>query len=229
MKKIFTYIMLLTLTMGAMTSCDSEDQYLADKLRNRDWQGYIGEYYQSYWGLTGNEYATVMRFRSTDPWATSGRGDELDYNTRSPRNDYFYATFKWFIVDGEITLLYDDDKWHPIYIIKYGLSTTNFYGYLWDGTNREIRFDLQAGTYSDWDYYRRNGGYYGSMSNRNYYYSREAIMTDDEDAMMVNDGSAQEEQPVLLIDRTDEVRQLTGISDAYSIASGAFAEALSKR
>lgn len=218
MKKIFTYVMMLTLTMGALTSCENDDQYLADQLRNRDWQGYIGAYYQDRWGITGSEYATVMRFRSNDAWATSGRGEELDYCVNSPRYDYAYATFKWFIVDGEITLLYDDDVWRPIYIIDYGLNSMEFYGYIYDGTNRRIRFDLQSSDYADWSYYRRSGygGYgYGDFEHQNYYRARENALFD---------GVEQPTDSVLIINRTEEVRQQTGINDAYSVASGVFAK-----
>ena len=95
MKKIYVYMQMLVVAMMAMTvftSCEEDDQYLASTLRNRDWQGYIGAYYQDRWGISGSEYATVMRFSSKDEWYTSGRGVELDYNTRSPHSDYAYCT-----------------------------------------------------------------------------------------------------------------------------------------
>lgn len=214
MKKIFNYIILLAVGAITLTGCDSEDQYIADQLRNRDWEGYIGTYYQDRWGISGTEYATLWRFRSSDPWATSGRGDELNYNTRSPRYDYAYATFKWFIVDGEITLLYDDNKWQPIYIVDYGLNSDRFFGYIYDGSSRNIKFDMVSSTFSDWDYYRRSGygGYnYGDFQNQRYFYSRQADL--DADSIPV-------------IDRTEQVRQESGESDAYSIVSGAFARGM---
>ena len=217
MKKIFTYTMMALIAMTMFTSCD-DDGYIADTLRNRNWQGYIDIYYNSRWGLSGDEYATVMLFTSNDSFYTSGRGREVDYNTRSPYKDYAYCTFKWFIVDGEITLIYDDDRWKPIYIYDYDLYSTRFRGYIDDGTNRNIYFDLVSREdYDGWGYYDTTGGY-GDFVYQNHYYSREAPAEDFE--------YVKEMKELKVIDRTELVREATGISDAVSKASGSFAEAM---
>ncbi len=213
MKKIYSRIMTLAMMMAAMTtftSCEEEDDYIAQKLRDRDWQGYIDTYYSNRWGLSGNTYATVMRFSSKSIYYTSGRGEEVDYDTRSPFHDYAYCTFKWFIVDGELTLIYDDDKWSPLYIIDYGLNNSRFWGYIRDMSSRRIRFDFENADYSDWGHYNRNGGY-GDFTNQNWYRSRS----------MSADGS-----DVPFLDRTEQARQQSGEPDAVSIASGSFAEAM---
>lgn len=219
MKKIFSFSMMAIMALMTFTSCEDDDGYLATTLRNRDWQGYIDTYYQSRWRLSGNSYATCMRFESKDEFYTSGRGYEVDYDTRSPYKDYAYCTFKWFIVDGEITLIYDDAKWNAIYIVDYRLSSSNFYGYIYDGSNRKIKFDLSStGDFVGWDNYGTSGGY-GDFINQNWYYSRQAS-ADEEFSIL--------EKPAF-IDRTEQVRQETGISDAVSIASGKFAEAMSEK
>jgi hypothetical protein len=213
MRKNFSYFMMLVMAVVALpmlTSCDEDDQYLADQLRDKDWQGYIGTYYSDRWGLSGKDFNTVMRFTSKESWYTSGRGEELDYSTRS-RRDYAYCTFKWFIVDGEITLIYDDDKWQPIYIVDYSLNSSRFRGYIYDGSSRKIKFDLENDTYDDWDEYNRHTGGYGDFSNQNYYNSRIAPVIADDDAPLV-------------IDRTEEARQNSGDPNAASIVSGIFAE-----
>lgn len=217
MKKIYTHLMMLATMMAAMTtftSCEEEDGYIAQQLRGCDWQGYVGAYYQDRWGISGSEYATVMRFESKDAFYTSGRGYELDYNTRSPYNDYAYCTFKWFIVDGEITLIYDDSMWQPIYIIDYSISSTRFRGYIYDGTNRRIQFSFEnQGAFQDWGYY---GGYdyggYGDFRNQNYYRSRSR--------------SAKGTDDTPFLDRTEQARQESGEPEAVSVASGAFARAM---
>lgn len=215
MKKIFTYTMMAMMAMLSFTSCEEDDSYIADTLRNRDWQGYIGAYYQDRWRLSGSEYATVMRFESKDVFYTSGRGYEVDYDTRSPYQDYAYCTFKWFVVDGEITLIYDDAKWSPIYIVDYHLYSTHFYGYIYDGTNRRIQFDLEnRGAFDGWGNYNTTGGY-GDFINQNYYYARELTL----------DGEPIAKKP-LVLDRTEEARLYSGEPDAVSIASGVFAEAM---
>jgi hypothetical protein len=214
MKKLLSSIMMLATMMAAMTSlssCEEEDDYIAQKLREGDWQGYIDTYYSSRWDLRGNTYATVMRFTSKGSYYTSGRGEEVDYDTRSPYNDYAYCTFKWFIVDGDITLIYDDDKWTPLYIVEYGLTESRFSGYIRDISNRRIRFDLENTTYNDWGRYGRIGGY-GDFEHQNWYRSR-TNMADTSEA-------------VPFLDRTDIARQQSGEQDAVSVASGEFAKAM---
>lgn len=209
MKKTILLLSMMAAMMATLTSCEEEDDYIAQQLRNRDWQGYVGAYYSNRWGLSGTEFATVMRFTSKGEYYTSGRGEELDYDTRSPRYDYAYCTFKWFIVDGEITLIYDDDKWSPIYIIDYSLTSNRFWGYIRDYSSRRIQFDFKDSNYSDWGYYSRTGSY-GGFSNQNYYRSR-----------------GFDEQP--FIDRSEEARQNSGEPTAVSCASGSFARAMMQR
>ena len=212
MKRINYYIMMFVMAVIAipcLTSCDEEDDYLAQQLRDKDWQGYIGTYYSYRWGISGDDYRTVMHFSSKESWYTSGRGEELDYRVGS-RNDYAYCTFKWFIVDGVITLIYDDDKWSPYYIRNYTLNSTRFRGRLDDGSDRKIEFDLENENYSDWDYYDDRTGGYGDFSHQRNFYSRTAP-TFDEDAP-------------LFLNRSEEAKQHSGEADAVSIASGIFAE-----
>ena len=213
MKKTILLFSVLAAIMGTFTSCEEEDDYIAQQLRNRDWVGYVGAYYSNRWGLSGSEFATVMRFTSKGEYYTSGRGEELDYDTRSPHNDYAYCTFKWFIVDGEITLIYDDDKWSPIYIIDYSLTSNRFRGYIRDYSSRRIQFDFESGEYGDWGYYSGRRGSYGGFSHQQYYHSRETT-----DAAHTD-----------FIDRTDEARQNSGEPTAVSIASGSFARSMRVR
>ena len=164
MKTVFNYTKIMFVAMAAMvvfTACTTnEDDYIAASLRSSDWQGKITEYYQNRWGINGSEYSTVMGFESNDAYYTSGRGYELDYKTSSPKENYAFCTFKWFIVDGDITIIYDDDKWNPTYIIDYQMKGNNFYGYIYNGTGRRVYFDLEKTTFTDWEYYRGRGTHY---------------------------------------------------------------------
>ncbi|MBQ3754190.1 MAG: hypothetical protein II864_11735 [Prevotella sp.] len=213
MKKTILLLSMMAAMMATLTSCEEEDDYIAQQLRDCDWQGYVGAYYSNRWGLSGSEYATVMRFTSKGEYYTSGRGEELDYDTRSPRNDYAYCTFKWFIVDGEITLIYDDDKWSPIYIIDYSLTSNRFRGYIRDYSSRRIQFDFESSSYGDWGYYSSRRGSYGGFSHQQYYHSRETT-----DAARTD-----------FIDRSEEARQVSGESEAVSVASGSFARSMRER
>ena len=158
---MFTYtkmMLVAMMTMMTFVSCSNdEDGYIASTLRNHDWQGSITEYYKNRWGVSGSEYSTVMAFDSKDAYYTSGKGYELDYKTSSPQENYAFCTFKWFIVDGEITIIYDDAKWDPVYIVDYQLNSNSFYGYIYNGSDRRIQFDLTSTKFADWDYYKKRG------------------------------------------------------------------------
>ncbi len=215
MKRIFTYITMLVMTMGmfGLTSCEDEDDYIAQKLRGSDWEGVIGTYYNNRWsGLPRAEYATVWHFESRGEYYTSGRGAELNYNINSPYTNYAYSTFIWCIVDGDIVLIYDDDIWQPLYITRYTLYTDRFRGYIEHGSrNERIEFDLRSTNYNDWDAYGSTGGY-GDFRHQNWYRSRmtrSAEMPDDD---------------VPFIDRTPLLQAEDGFQPC-SVLSGDFARA----
>ena len=206
MKKIYTYMMMvLMLSMATVTftSCETEDQYEADVLMAGDWQGYLGTYYYDRWGLSGSTYETVIHF-SGGYGSTSGRGYEVDYDTRSPFNDYAYCEFSWSVVNGVITLIYDDSMWTPVYISDYSLSRSHFSGYMDDGSNRDIRFKLENVRFGYWDTYRYDSYYYDD-----YYYSRTTRATESDSTTVSSDSI-----PV--------------VNNGKSIASGAFAKAMQK-
>ena len=194
MKKMNAYIQMMLVAMMAMmsfTSCESEDQYESDILIQGDWQGYLGAYYYDRWGLSGNTYATVMRFASNGVGATSGRGYEVDYDTRSPYRDYAYCEFTWSVVDGVITLIYDDSLWSPVYISHYSLSRSYFSGYMNDGTSRDIRFRLENVNFGYWDNYRSD--YYYDDYYRDYYARTRSASADSiaaEEVLHVNNGKS---------------------------------------
>ena len=209
--------MMLAMMMAAMTtltSCEDEDDYIAQQLRNSDWQGYIDTYYSSRWNLSGNTYETVMHFESRGEYYTSGRGCEVDYDTRSPYSNYAYCTFSWCIVEGNVILIYDDSQWNTTWIRDYRLTSTNFYGYIDDGSNRRIRFDLvSTSDYSDWGRYNTNGGY-GDFQNQNWFHSRTTTPV---------------ENGMPFLDRTDFARENSGEDEAVSVASGTFAKAMMEK
>ena len=217
MKKFYTRIMMLAMMMAAMTtltSCDDEDDYIAQKLRDSDWEGYIDTYYSSRWSLSGNTYETAMHFESRGEYYTSGRGCEVDYDTRNPYSDYAYCTFSWCIVEGNIILIYDDSMWNTVWIRQYNLYGGHFYGYIDDGTNRNIKFDLASANAYDWNPYGSVGGY-GDFSNQNWFRARTRAAE-----------GMKETDDVPFLDRTDIARQESGEADAMSQASGIFAEAM---
>ncbi|MDE6688920.1 MAG: hypothetical protein K2J86_03415 [Prevotella sp.] len=172
MKKIYTFTKMMLIALVAMTafsSCEQDDSYDAETLCKGYWQGYLGVYYKNHWNVSGEEYATEMHFAHNGSYYTSGRGYEVDYDLRNPYSNYAYCTFKWFIVDGEITLIYDDAIWDPVYIRRYTLHSSHFYGYISDGTTRDIRFEFENVATSEWD-----GRYSGYGHHSGPYCSRQA-------------------------------------------------------
>jgi len=142
----------------SMTGCQSEDQIESNVLVDGDWQGYLDVYYADRWGWTGTTFETVMHFYCNGYGATSGRGYEVDYDTRFPFRNYVYSNFSWSIVRGLITLMYDED-WAPVYISQYTLAPDYFAGYMDDGTHRSIRFEFANVNFPYWSRYQ--GYYYG--------------------------------------------------------------------
>lgn len=199
-------IALLTTTMFG--SCQTEDAYDAEQLTIGFWEGRLGVYYQNRWHVTGQHFATEIHFTHTGAYYTSGRGYEVDYDLNSPYENYAYCTFKWFIVDGEITLIYDDDIWSPVYIYNYHLSSSRFSGYINDGTTRDIRFDFNKVASSEWNY-NPDGNFSGEFGG--YYYARSATRS-----------GVQSNDSVPVIDRTPLCNNQE--EGARSILSGTFAK-----
>lgn len=154
MKKLYIYLMTALVAM-TFAGCEDRD---ADEARTLDgsWTGYIDTYYQDRWGLTGNSYRTTMFFYQRDRYG--GTGYEVDYDLRTPYHDYYYCEFRWDVYNGEIRIQYDD-SWHDVYIYDYELYRDYFAGYMDDGTNRDIRFELYYDGGFDWNGYRYNSYY----------------------------------------------------------------------
>lgn len=231
MKNFFSRIMMLATMMAAITtftSCEDDDDYIAQQLRDKDWQGNVGSYYSSRWSLSGNQYNTVMRFWSKGTYYTSGKGEEIDYNTNSRYNNYAYCTFRWFIVDGDITLIYDDDMWSPLYITNYSLTSEHFKGSIRNMNGSPIPFNLYSNPeggnwdYSYWGDYKNKGGY-GDFKDQNWYKARTAGTIDE------GEWRAVPNEDVPFLDRTDIARQQSGDPTAESHASGEFARILSSK
>jgi hypothetical protein len=164
MKKIFT---LITIAVLALTFAACDNRYYDDYYRGSDYYdsedafvlegtctGYIETYLYDRFGMTGNDYRTTMYFEREN--AYGGWGYEVDYNLRSRYQDYYYCEFRWEVVGGDICVRYAD-SWNDVWIYPRQLTTTRFTGTMFDGTSRDIYFDMVYDGSFDWSYYR---GYY---------------------------------------------------------------------
>jgi len=167
MKKFTTIFktMLIALTgIMTMSSCEDDAQEVAYTMEG-SWTGYIDTYFEDRWGWSSDEYRVTFTFlrnsgNSYDyDWSTSGRGIETGYNVNDRYKDYYQSYFTWYVDDDYdgpvITIRYEDDPWNPVYIYDYRISNSRFSGYMDDGTNRDIKFDL---------YYDGNFNYNGWRS-----------------------------------------------------------------
>ena len=148
---------IMAMTVMTLTSC--EDVYISGELTGSDskiWEGRISTYYEDRWGLTGDDYHTVIQFDSDDFRLTRGKGREVDYDVRNPYGSYWYSEFEWRVDKGVIELRYADTGFAPVYIYEYTLTDNYFSGYMDDGTKKDIMFKLFAINYFNWDSYFYN-------------------------------------------------------------------------
>ena len=146
MKKLFTYltVMMALAAMPLFTSCDArfwedvEDRAEARTLEGT-WSGYIDTYLYDRFGLSGETYRTSMYFERENGYG--GWGYEVDYNIYSRYDDYYYCEFRWEVINGAIRIRYAD-SWNDVWIYPRQLTTTRFTGTMFDGTSRDIYFDM---------------------------------------------------------------------------------------
>ena len=155
MKQIYTSLILITVTLFTLTGCDIDDD---DRMEARTlegtWTGYIDNYYYDRWGETGNSYRTAFYFEREN--AYGGWGYELDYDARSPRQDYWYCDFRWEIVHGDIRIQYYDRNYTDIVIYDYVLDDYHFSGSMDDGySDTRTYFTLDYDRTFSWSYWTR--------------------------------------------------------------------------
>ena len=92
-----------------------------------------------------------MYFERIDSYG--GVGYEVDYNMNSPYEDYYYCEFEWDVERGVIYINYAD-SWNEVAIYDYRLDANRFWGYMDDGTSRDISFELLYTSSFDWAFYR---------------------------------------------------------------------------
>lgn len=158
MKKINTLIMLALVAL-TFTACndrwfdtyeDRNDRKEASVLEGT-WTGFIDTYIYDRFGLRGDSYRTTMYFERQDSYG--GWGYEVDYNLNSPQKDYYYCEFTWEVYGGDILINYAD-SWNTVAIYDYGLNNNRFWGYMDDGTSKDIAFELFYDGRFDWSFYR---------------------------------------------------------------------------
>lgn len=178
MKRLNSLLMMLLIGITGLctlTSCEDDAQDVAYTLEG-SWTGTISTYFQDRWGWSGDDYRVTFTFIRNGDYnynaATSGRGIETGYNVNN-KHDYYRNTFSWYVEDNygsyrkpTIVVTYDDDRWNPVYIYDYRINGSRFSGYMDDGTNRDIQFDLYYDNEYGFKYYDNgySDGYWSSRT-----------------------------------------------------------------
>ena len=158
MKKIFTY-MTMVMAVTLFAACDDRytdnDYYDADDAYTLEgtWTGYIETYLYDRFGKTGDDFRTTIYFERENHYG--GWGYEVDYNLYSRTNDYYYCEFEWEVVNGIVRISYAD-SWNIVELYPSRLTGNHFAGRMYDGTTRDIYFDLTYDGAFDWSYWTRS-------------------------------------------------------------------------
>lgn len=174
MKKIFTY-MTMVMAVTLLAACDnhySDSYYDEDDAYTLEgtWTGYIETYFYDRFGKTGDDYRTTMFFQRENRYG--GWGYEVDYNLRSRYSDYYYCEFDWEVIDSVIYVNYAD-SWNTVQLYPSRLTNNHFAGRMYDGTSRDIYFDLTYDGVFDWSYWTRSLGFTRTADSQRYQASGE--------------------------------------------------------
>lgn len=176
MKKLHTILVMLIMAMTTftLTGCEEDDD-IAYTLAG-EWKGNM--YMQS--TMNGQMYKSsisVLQF-DQDPYRyAQGTGRWVDYYSNAPW-DYFASYIDWRVVNGEIQIYSRSEK-VTYYISDYRLNGRYFTGYIDDGYNDPVYFELvkTSGYYDDWDDYNWNG--WGNDYDYDYRYAPAKISKKD--------------------------------------------------
>ena len=118
------------------------------------WTGNLEACYQDRWGVTSTTFRTAMYFKQESMY--SGYGYEVDYDSDNRFARYYFSEFRWTVRDEVIYINYTDSRFGSTRIYDYKLNLATFRGYMDDGTNRDIYFDLSPSSNFDWSPYINN-------------------------------------------------------------------------
>lgn len=155
MKKIYSFLMIMIMTVGAMTmtSCD-DDQIVGMKIEGV-WEGQM-------WNDCGSSNITRFQFIGDTFRFTKGTGYWVDYYSHL---DYYADRIRWEVRDGAIYIHSFNDR--IVYtIFDYHISDYYFEGWISDDYGNESKFRLRkiADT-TDWEHEYSGWNDYGWQYN----------------------------------------------------------------
>ena len=156
----FSVALLTFLSAFLFTSCRELEDISYSMVLSGQWEGDFGMYYD-YVDARGrhytfNSYDTRLTFTPAYPYASRGRGTQVDYYDFGPY-EYQYYKFSWTVENGEIFLSYDYDHQLDTRISDYRMTNDYFSGIFMD-TGTTFRLHKIADFYN-WTPYVNVYGY----------------------------------------------------------------------
>lgn len=172
MKKLYSIItvIMLALTATLTTGCTDDNEDVAYNLWGT-WEGNM--YMQSQWnGRVYKSSYSVLAFDKNPYEYASGSGYWIDYYSNAPW-DYYSSRISWRVVGPQEIQIYSQKEGRTYYIYDYQMNGSYFSGYIDDGENSPVYFELRKTSSPDWGDYDWNGYdwdddyYYGGYAPAN--------------------------------------------------------------
>ena len=130
-------------------------------------------YMQSQWnGRVYKSSYSVLAFDKNPYEYASGSGYWIDYYSNAPW-DYYSSRISWRVVGPQEIQIYSQKEGRTYYIYDYQMNGSYFSGYIDDGENSPVYFELRKTSSPDWGDYDWNGYdwdddyYYGGYAPAN--------------------------------------------------------------
>lgn len=168
MKKLY-YIfaaICMAITAATMTSCTDDNEDVAYNL----WGVWEGNMYMqsSYNGRMYQSSYSVLSFDKNPYEYASGSGYWIDYYSNAPW-DYYSSRIQWRVTGPQEIQIYSQKEGRTYYIYDYRMTSYSFSGYIDDGSNRGVYFELQKTSSPDWSDYGWDGYYWDDNYYNGYY------------------------------------------------------------
>ena len=164
MKKFYSIItiIMMVLTATLTTGCTDENEDVAYNLWGT-WEGNM--YMQSqYNGRVYQSSYSVLAFDKNPYQYASGTGYWIDYYSNAPW-DYYSSRIQWRVTGNQEIQIYSQNEGRTYYIYNYSMGSYRFTGWIDDGQNDPVYFELRKTSEPDWGDYDWDGYYWDD-----YYY-----------------------------------------------------------
>ena len=137
----------MVLTATLTTGCTDENEDVAYNLWGT-WEGNM--YMQSqYNGRVYQSSYSVLAFDKNPYQYASGTGYWIDYYSNAPW-DYYSSRIQWRVTGNQEIQIYSENEGRTYYIYNYSMGSYRFTGWIDDGQNDPVYFELRKTSEPDW-------------------------------------------------------------------------------